>query len=83
MTQGEGSVQNQLRRPVSRPTLSLPRLAEHLRRTQAAVVFQKQYRMRRARLAYRKVRRAAIVIQACTRGMFVRRIYRQVCARWV
>lgn len=54
------------------------RLAEHLRRTRAAVVFQKQYRMRRARLAYQKVRRAAIVIQACTRGMFVRRIYRQV-----
>ncbi|XP_036179305.1 unconventional myosin-Vb [Myotis myotis] len=54
------------------------RLAEHLRRTRAAVVFQKQYRMRRARLAHRKVRRAAIVIQACTRGMLVRRIYRQV-----
>lgn len=47
------------------------------------MVFQKQYRMRRARLAYQKVRRAAIVIQACTRGMFVRKIYRQVCARWV
>nr|XP_051707192.1 unconventional myosin-Vb [Oryctolagus cuniculus] len=54
------------------------RLAEHLRRTRAAVVLQKQYRMRRARLAYQRVRRAAIVIQAFARAMFVRRIYRQV-----
>ncbi|ELK05618.1 Myosin-Vb [Pteropus alecto] len=54
------------------------RLAEHLRRTQAAVVFQKQYRMRRARLAYQRICRAAIVIQAFTRGMFVRRIYHKV-----
>ncbi|XP_036274807.1 unconventional myosin-Vb isoform X2 [Pipistrellus kuhlii] len=53
------------------------RLAEHLRRTRAAVVFQKQYRMRRARRAYQRVRGAAIAIQACTRGMFVRRTYRQ------
>uniref|UniRef100_I3MVK4 Unconventional myosin-Vb n=1 Tax=Ictidomys tridecemlineatus TaxID=43179 RepID=I3MVK4_ICTTR len=54
------------------------RLAEHLRRTRAAVVLQKQYRMRRTRLAYQRVRRAAIVIQAFARAMFVRRIYRQV-----
>ncbi|VTJ65246.1 Hypothetical predicted protein, partial [Marmota monax] len=54
------------------------RLAEHLRRTRAAVVLQKQYRMRRARLAYQRVRRAAIVIQAFARATFVRRIYRQV-----
>ncbi|KAF5919096.1 hypothetical protein HPG69_003734 [Diceros bicornis minor] len=54
------------------------RLAEHLRRTRAAVVVQKQYRMRRARLAYQRIRRAAIVIQAFARGMFVRRIYHQV-----
>lgn len=60
-------------------TLSLPRLAEHLRRTQAAVVLQKQYRMRRARRAYQRVCRAAVVIQAFTRGMFVRRIYHKVC----
>ncbi|XP_006837551.1 PREDICTED: unconventional myosin-Vb [Chrysochloris asiatica] len=54
------------------------RLAEHLRRTRAAVVLQKQYRMHRARLAYQRVHRAAVVIQAFTRGMFVRRIYHQV-----
>ncbi|XP_077916477.1 unconventional myosin-Vb isoform X1 [Halichoerus grypus] len=54
------------------------RLAEHLRRTRAAVVFQKQCRMRRAHLAYQRARRAAIIIQAFTRGMFVRRIYQQV-----
>ncbi|XP_019488599.1 PREDICTED: unconventional myosin-Vb, partial [Hipposideros armiger] len=54
------------------------RLAEHLRRTRAAVVLQKQYRMRRAHLAYRRLRGAAITIQAFTRGMFVRRRYRQV-----
>uniref|UniRef100_A0A8C4LBX5 Unconventional myosin-Vb n=1 Tax=Equus asinus asinus TaxID=83772 RepID=A0A8C4LBX5_EQUAS len=54
------------------------RLAEHLRRTHAAVVFQKQYRMRRARLAYQRLRRAALVIQALVRGTFVRRIYHQV-----
>ncbi|XP_007942045.2 unconventional myosin-Vb [Orycteropus afer afer] len=54
------------------------RLAEHLRRTRAAVVFQKQFRMRRARLAYQRVHRATVVIQAFTRGMFVRRVYRQV-----
>ncbi|XP_059885016.1 unconventional myosin-Vb isoform X2 [Delphinus delphis] len=54
------------------------RLAEHLRRTQAAVVLQKQYRMRRAHQAYQRVRRATVVIQAFARGMFVRRIYHQV-----
>uniref|UniRef100_A0A4X1UK21 Unconventional myosin-Vb n=1 Tax=Sus scrofa TaxID=9823 RepID=A0A4X1UK21_PIG len=54
------------------------RLAEHLRRTRAAVVLQKQYRMQRARQAYQMVRRATVVIQAFARGMFVRRIYHQV-----
>ncbi|XP_030723769.1 unconventional myosin-Vb isoform X1 [Globicephala melas] len=54
------------------------RLAEHLRRTRAAVVLQKQYRMRRAHQAYQRVRRATVVIQAFARGMFVRRIYHQV-----
>ena len=61
--------------------LSLPRLAKHLRRTRAAVVLQKQYRMRRARQAYQRVRRAAVVIQAVARGTFVRRIYHQVRSR--
>nr|XP_058895729.1 unconventional myosin-Vb isoform X3 [Kogia breviceps] len=54
------------------------RLAEHLRRTRAAVVLQKQYRMRRAHQAYQRVRRATVVIQAFARGMFARRIYHQV-----
>ncbi|XP_057645309.1 unconventional myosin-Vb isoform X1 [Chionomys nivalis] len=54
------------------------RLAEHLRRTRAAIVFQKQYRMQRARQAYRRVCRAAVVIQSFTRAMFVRRNYCQI-----
>ncbi|XP_075824395.1 unconventional myosin-Vb isoform X1 [Microtus pennsylvanicus] len=54
------------------------RLAEHLRRTRAAIVFQKQYRMQRARQAYRRVCRAVVVIQSFTRAMFVRRNYCQV-----
>ncbi|XP_023589698.1 unconventional myosin-Vb, partial [Trichechus manatus latirostris] len=57
--------------------LRADKLAEHLRQTRAALVFQKQYRMHRARLAYQRVHRAAVVIQAFTRGMFVRRIYHQ------
>lgn len=54
------------------------RLAEHLRRTRAAIVFQKQYRMLKARRAYRRVCRATVIIQSFTRAMFVRRNYRQV-----
>ncbi|XP_021070062.1 unconventional myosin-Vb isoform X4 [Mus pahari] len=54
------------------------RLAEHLRRTRAAIVFQKQYRMLKARRAYRRVCGAAVIIQSFTRGMFVRRNYHQV-----
>lgn len=45
------------------------------------MVLQKQYRMRRARQAYQRVRRAASIIQAFARGMFVRRIYHQVRSR--
>ena len=58
---------------------SLSRLAEHLRRTRAAIVLQKQCRMWRARQAYQRVCGAVVVIQAFARGMFVRRIYQQVC----
>ncbi|KAL1777752.1 unconventional myosin-Vb isoform X3 [Sigmodon hispidus] len=47
------------------------RLAEHLRRTRAAIVFQKQSWMQRACLAYRRVCRATVIIQAFTRAMFV------------
>ncbi|XP_031221901.1 unconventional myosin-Vb isoform X3 [Mastomys coucha] len=54
------------------------RLAEHLRRTRAAIVFQKQYRMLKARRAYLRIYRATVIIQSFTRGMFVRRSYLQV-----
>ncbi|XP_071658649.1 unconventional myosin-Vb-like isoform X2 [Patagioenas fasciata] len=54
------------------------RLAEHLRRTRAAVVFQKQFRMLRVLRAFRSVRNATVTIQAFARGMFVRRIYRRI-----
>ncbi|PKK23209.1 myosin VB [Columba livia] len=56
------------------------RLAEHLRRTRAAVVFQKQFRMLRVLRAFRSVRNATVTIQAFARGMFVRRIYRRILA---
>ncbi|XP_061209556.1 unconventional myosin-Vb isoform X2 [Neopsephotus bourkii] len=54
------------------------RLAEHLRRTRAAIIFQKQYRMLRILRAYQRVRSAAITIQAFARGMIVRRIYHKI-----
>lgn len=54
------------------------RLAEHLRRTRAAIAFQKQFRMLRVLRAFRSVRNATVTIQAFARGMFVRRIYRRV-----
>uniref|UniRef100_A0A8D0FFF7 Myosin VB n=1 Tax=Strix occidentalis caurina TaxID=311401 RepID=A0A8D0FFF7_STROC len=54
------------------------RLAEHLRRTRAAIIFQKQYRMLRILRAFQRVRNATITIQAFARGMFVRRIYRKI-----
>lgn len=54
------------------------RLAEHLRRTRAAIILQKQFRMLQIRRAFQRVRNATLTIQAFARGMFVRRIYRQV-----
>ncbi|XP_069737409.1 unconventional myosin-Vb-like isoform X2 [Phaenicophaeus curvirostris] len=56
------------------------RLAEHLRRTRAAIIFQKQYRMLRILRAFQRVRNATITIQAFARGMFVRRIYHKILA---
>ena len=75
--QGEASLAGASRPHQQGPSLS--RLAEHLRRTRAAIVLQKQCRMWRARQAYQRVCGAAVVIQAFARGMFVRRIYQQVC----
>uniref|UniRef100_A0A663NDQ8 Myosin VB n=1 Tax=Athene cunicularia TaxID=194338 RepID=A0A663NDQ8_ATHCN len=54
------------------------RLAEHLRRTRAAIIFQKQYRMLRIFRAFQGIRSATITIQAFARGMFVRRIYHKI-----
>ncbi|KAM3938282.1 unconventional myosin-Vb isoform 2-T2 [Leptodactylus fuscus] len=54
------------------------RLADHLRKTKAAICFQKQYRMIRVYRVYQRTRRAAITIQSYTRGMFDRRAYRQL-----
>ncbi|XP_075302633.1 unconventional myosin-Vb isoform X2 [Opisthocomus hoazin] len=56
------------------------RLAEHLRRTKAAIILQKQYRMLRILRAFQRVRNTTVTIQAFARGMFVRRIYRKVLA---
>ncbi|XP_069819300.1 unconventional myosin-Vb [Dendropsophus ebraccatus] len=52
-------------------------LADHLRKTKAAICFQKQYRMIRVHRVYQKIRGAAITIQSYTRGMFDRRVYRE------
>uniref|UniRef100_A0A8C3S232 Unconventional myosin-Vb n=1 Tax=Chelydra serpentina TaxID=8475 RepID=A0A8C3S232_CHESE len=54
------------------------RLADHLRKTRAAIIFQKQYRMLRILHAFQKIRNATITIQAFTRGMFVRKIYHKI-----
>ncbi|XP_053304206.1 unconventional myosin-Vb isoform X2 [Spea bombifrons] len=54
------------------------RLADNLRKTKAAVIFQKQYRMIRVYRGYQRIRRAAVTIQAFTRGMFDRRAYREL-----
>ncbi|KAM4706857.1 unconventional myosin-Vb isoform 2-T2 [Discoglossus pictus] len=54
------------------------RLAEHLRKTKAAIIFQKQFRMIRVYRGYQRIRAAAITIQSFTRGMFVRRTYHEL-----
>ncbi|XP_029436017.1 unconventional myosin-Vb isoform X3 [Rhinatrema bivittatum] len=54
------------------------RLADYLRKTRAAIIFQKQYRMVQVHRAYQRIRRAALTIQAFTRGMFTRRIYHEL-----
>ncbi|XP_070599668.1 unconventional myosin-Vb isoform X1 [Erythrolamprus reginae] len=54
------------------------RLADHLRKTRAAIIFQKQYRMLRKRRDYEAIRHAAITIQSFTRGMFVRKNYQKI-----
>lgn len=51
------------------------RYAEFLRRTRAAIICQKQFRMVRDRREYQRVRRAVVTIQAYSRGMFTRRVY--------
>ncbi|XP_027763973.1 unconventional myosin-Vb, partial [Empidonax traillii] len=56
------------------------RLAEHLRRTRAAIVLQKQYRMLRIRRAFQSVRSSIIAFQALARGMLARRNYRKILA---
>ncbi|KAJ8394306.1 hypothetical protein AAFF_G00047130 [Aldrovandia affinis] len=53
------------------------RYAEQLRRTRAALICQKQYRMVRDRQAFLRIRQAVVTIQAFTRGMFTRRIYQE------
>ncbi|XP_044139382.1 LOW QUALITY PROTEIN: unconventional myosin-Vb, partial [Bufo gargarizans] len=54
------------------------RLADHFRKTKAAICFQKQYRMIRIHRVYQMIRRAAITIQSYARGMFDRRVYREL-----
>ncbi|XP_078530919.1 unconventional myosin-Vb [Lissotriton helveticus] len=54
------------------------RLADFLRKSRAALIFQKQYRMLVVYRAYQRIRRAAVTIQAFTRGMFVRRVYHEL-----
>ncbi|XP_075041827.1 unconventional myosin-Vb isoform X1 [Mixophyes fleayi] len=54
------------------------RLADHRRKTKAAICFQKQFRMIRVYRGYQRFRRAAVTIQAFTRGMFDRRAYQEL-----
>ncbi|XP_043910779.1 unconventional myosin-Vb-like, partial [Protopterus annectens] len=54
------------------------RLAEHLRRSRAAVIIQKQYRMLVVRRLYCLILEATITLQAYVRGMFARHRYHQM-----
>ncbi|XP_075442311.1 unconventional myosin-Vb isoform X2 [Ascaphus truei] len=54
------------------------RFVDHLRKTKAAIIFQKQFRMNRIYHGYQRIRKAAITIQSFTRGLFVRRAYREL-----
>ncbi|CAL8396062.1 unnamed protein product [Boreogadus saida] len=57
-----------------------PRLALTLRYTRAALVVQKTYRMAAVRRLYLTVGRAALTVQAFTRGMLARRRHREARA---
>ncbi|XP_040192798.1 unconventional myosin-Vb isoform X2 [Rana temporaria] len=54
------------------------RLVQHIRKTKAAICFQKQFRMIRIYRVYQTMRRAAITIQSYARGMVDRRAYREL-----
>lgn len=56
----------------------LGRLVRDLRRAKAAVILQKNIKMALARRSYLRIHVAIITIQAFTRGMFARHLYRVV-----
>ncbi|CAH2296742.1 unconventional myosin-Vb isoform X2 [Pelobates cultripes] len=58
------------------------KLADHLRKTKAAIILQKQFRMTRVYRGYQRIRKAAITIQSFTRGMFDRRAYRELLVQY-
>nr|XP_033790509.1 unconventional myosin-Vb isoform X1 [Geotrypetes seraphini] len=72
MRQAAVVIQRYTRRHLAR------RLADFLRKTRAAIIFQKQYRMVRVHRIYQTIRKAALTIQAFTRGMFTRRSYHEL-----
>ncbi|KAL4617287.1 unconventional myosin-Vb isoform X3 [Arapaima gigas] len=53
------------------------RYTEHLRRTRAALICQRQLRMVRERRTFLRIRQAVVTIQAFTRGMHIRRLYQE------